>query len=601
MLKISFICFVLFSLKIFANDFETIVTDRRFNSSSTVIIDQKEIQKSRAKNLTTLLATQANISIAQSNFQPSSIYLRGGDSSHVLILVDGIPYYDAASVQRTINLNSIDLKSIRRIEVIKGSQTVLFGGQALSGVIKIDTIPNELTTSSQVTGQIGTQQYHAASAGGIIALGDHHAIVIRTSAFEKDSVSPITSSSKNYPTRLSTAELGYVYRSAGMDAVAKVQTSFDKTFIPTTAFPSYLPADTNNFETSSYQLGFQGLIKLKETSLMPTLIVGSQKTVRLYEQDAISGSGTVTKQDYTGELIATRFEITPVSTESFKLLAGLNSTQEKLVYKDLDVLKSDESSSFEGAFVKGDLVLSANVHLELGDRVDFNKLKNANSTSQIGLVMFENYKIEYATGIKQPSLFQLFSSYGNQNLQPEKASTISVLLEHRITPEIFTSITLFGSEFSNLIITSGTPLRYENISKSKTVGAEMALGCRVPDQKLSFNLNLGYQEPRDTDADNWLVRRPLRTASFKTRKEFEKTGFGVELVHNGDRRDRQGSTSYGTLPAYTYINSTFDFTPKENLTLFVRGQNLSNQRYESSYGFFDEGISVATGFEATFF
>lgn len=603
MSKLIFVLISFVNLAAFAiQDFETVVTDQKFNSSSSIVIDKKEIEKSRAKNLTTLLASQANLSIAQSNFQPNSIYLRGGDSSHVLILVDGVPFYDAASVQRTINLNSLDLKSIQRIEVIKGSQSVMFGGQALSGVIKIDTIPTEVKTAGQFMAQGGTQKNYLFATGGSKALDDHFMIVARASASGKENVSPVQGSSKVYPTRLATAELSGVYKNEDMDVILKGQTAFDQTEIPTTAFPSYMAADTDNFDTTTYQAGVTGFLKLKNAVLKPTLSLATQRTSRLYFQDEASagGPGMGTKQDYIGDLTNARAEILPIDAKDLKLRVGLSYAEEKLVYHDADVLKSDEKADFEGAFAKADLKVSDQVHLEAGIRSDLKKMKDPSETYQVGLTLMEDIKLEYSTGIKQPSLFQLYSAYGNQNLEPEKSKSASISYEHNVTSDVFFSITGFQNEFTNLIIISGTPQKYENVSKSRTIGAEAAVGVRMPLDQVTVNLAAGYQEPRDIDKDDWLVRRPLRTASLKVRKEFEKLGLGFEAIHNGDRRDRTGSTTYGTLAPYTYFNATAEYAVQDNLAVFARGQNLTNQKYESSFGFLDEGLSVTGGFEYSF-
>lgn len=599
--KIIFAFVMFVNLGAFAiQDFETVVTAQKFNSSSTIVIDKKEIEKSRAKNLTTMLASQANLSIAQSNFQPNSIYLRGGDSSHVLILVDGVPFYDAASVQRTINLNSLDLKSIQRIEVIKGSQSVLFGGQALSGVIKIETIPTEVKSTGQVLAQGGTQKNYLAATGGSVALDEHQMVVARASASGKENVSPVQGSSKVYPTRLATADLAYVYKNDELDFIIKGQTAFDQTEIPTTNYPSYLAADTNNFDTSTYQAGVMSLLKFKKSYLKPTLSLANQRTTRVYQQDVLSGGGSATKQDYVGDLFTARGEFLPVDESEVKVRMGASYAEEKLVYTDTDIVMSNEKASFEGIFIKSDVKISQPVLLEVGARTEFKKMKDQNQTYQIGLTVFDDWKLEYSTGLKQPSLFQLYSAYGNQNLQPEKSISASISYETNITPNLFWSITGFQTEFSNLIIISGSPQHYENVSKSKTIGAEAAAGFQIPDMGWTFNLAVGYQEPRDIDKGDWLVRRPLRTASFKVRKEFEKLGLGLEAIHNGERRDRTGSASYGTVNSYTYLNATAEYDFNKNWSVFTRVQNLTNSKYESSYGFFDEGTSVTAGFEYLF-
>lgn len=581
-------------------EFESNVVEQKFNSSSTIIIDQKEIQKSRAKDLTTLLAAQANVSITQSNFQPNSIYLRGGDSSHVLILVDGVPFYDSTTVQRTMNLNSLNLKSIQRIEVIKGSQSVLFGGQALSGVIKIDTIPAEIKSAGFVQTQVGTQQSTSVAVGSTETLSEHQGILARASYAKRENLSPVQDSKKVYPTRLGTAEIGYTYRTSDIDTFAKVQTSFDKTQIASTNFPSYQSIDADNFETSNYQLS--GTASLKATGIygQPSLIVSAQKSARIYEQDAASGGGMPTKQDYAGLLQVARFEIAPVTTTAFKMRMGLSATDEKLIYRDLDVQKSDDATNFQGAFVKFDYNPLSFLRFEAGSRADFKKFKDQINTYQIGATILDQIRIEYSTGFKQPSLFQLYSAYGNANLQPEKSISFSVSYEKNITADWFFSVTEFDNHFSNLILILGTPQHYENVAESQTNGVEASTGLRFPDQQFSINLALGYQEPKDLSQNNWLVRRPLRTASIKLRKDYEKLGLGLEGIHNGDRRDKTGSTSFGTIDSYTYVNATVEYQKNDNLTFFARGQNILNNRYETSYTFYDEGANVSVGAETIF-
>jgi outer membrane cobalamin receptor len=137
-------------------DLQLDVVDQNFSSSNKIIIDAEQIKKSHASNLAQLLSSQANVSVASTSFQPNSIYLRGGDSSHVLILIDGVPTYDPSTVQRTINLGNLNLKNIQKIEIIKGSQSVVYGGQALSGVISIETFPSQIKNGSTFGVTTGT-------------------------------------------------------------------------------------------------------------------------------------------------------------------------------------------------------------------------------------------------------------------------------------------------------------------------------------------------------------------------------------------------------------------------------------------------------------
>ncbi|OFZ30507.1 MAG: hypothetical protein A2622_08895 [Bdellovibrionales bacterium RIFCSPHIGHO2_01_FULL_40_29] len=598
-LFVTFFVLLFFSIYAFAiQEFEAVVTDKKFNSSSTVVIDEAEIKKSRAKNLTTLLATQANISITQSNFQPNSIYLRGGDSSHVLILVDGVPFYDASSIQRTVNLNTLNLKSIQKIEVIKGSQSVLFGGQALSGVIKITTIPQELKNSGSVVLQAGTQDSRMASAVGTYAFSESQALVLRASVADRNNESPVLDSTKIYPSRNNSVEASYVQKGSDIESIFKVQTSFDKTFIATSDNVTWKAADADNFEFSTYQFSTMGQIKQITSSYKPQLAIAYQKGVRLFEQE------DVTKQDYIGDLFLARAEVIAFTTQDVTVITGLSYNNEKThminYYPAPSFSDISGDSNYLGIFIKTDWIASERVDIEMGVRSDIQEGKDPIGTYQFGVVFDKSIKAEYSTGFKRPSLYQLYSDSGNLDLQSERSTSTSLSYETNLTPDLFFSITGFQNQFTNLIVSTGSPRKYQNITKTITTGAEMSTGLRFEDQKLNFTVSLGYQEPRDIDAATWLVRRPLRTASFKVRKEFQTWDFSVDVVHNGDRRDQTGPTSYGAVDGYTYVNATAETQVSENVALYLRGQNITNSIYETSHGFYDEGQSYAIGAEASF-
>ena len=516
-------------------------------------------------------------------------------------LVDGVPFYDASTIQRTINLNSLDIKSVQRIEVIKGSQSVLYGGQALSGVIKIETIPRELKNSGYVLGQSGSSHDYGGAVGAVQSIGDQSAVVARGSFAKEDASSPVLDSKQVYPTQLGSGEIAYINRNSDLHSLIKVQTTFDKTLIATTGNVSYAAADADRFETSTYQLNSTGFFSVPNSYLKPTLAVSLQKSARLFEQDFFASRGQPTKSDYVGDLLALRFEVRALDFEdAFQLQLGTSFNQEKMVYRDADVLKTDQSTEFEGFFAKGQTAFSKHVGFEFGVRSEFNQMKNEIQTYQVGASFYEDIRIEYSTGFKQPSLFQLFSSIGNVNLRPEKSTSTTFSIDHKFSDNFFLSYSYFISEFENLIIARGNPFIYENVNSSNTKGHELAMFLNDFDHLMTYNLTIGYQEPFDNSQGTWLLRRPLRTASVKIRKDFELLGFGGELIHNGSRRDRAGQSSYGTLSSYTTINLVADYKIASNALIFSRAQNIADQRFESTYGFYDEGLNIKVGAEYDF-
>ena len=264
------------------------------------------------------------------------------------------------------------------------------------------------------------------------------------------------------------------------------------------------------------------------------------------------------------------------------------------------MLFRSQSTEFEGFFAKGQTAFSKHVSFEFGVRSEFNQMKNEIQTFQVGASFFKDIRIEYSTGFKQPSLFQLFSDYGNVNLRPEKSTSTTFSFDHKFSDNLFLSYSCFVSEFENLIIARGNPGIYENVDSSNTKGHELAMVFNDSDHLMTYNITIGYQEPFDNSQGTWLVRRPLRTASVKIRKDFELLGFGGELIHNGSRRDLAGQSSYGTLSSYTTINLVADYKIASHALIFSRAQNIADQHYESMHGFYDEGLNIQVGAEYEF-
>lgn len=263
------------------------ITDQNFNSTERIIIDQEAIKRSRANSLAQVLSSQANIVITSSNFQPNSVFVRGGDSSHVLFVVDDVPTYDASTLQNTVNLSGMNVFNVKRIEVLKGSQSVLYGGQALSAVIKIYTIPEEFKNSGKAIVQGGSNLLRFDQTSGdqdFIKVGDAYKsggatvgeaaagidqlisenLLLSLSSKIKDAKnsSPVLDSSEKYPQKTTTGDLSLAYK---FDQVTRAILKFsylqDINFVPTTIKPDVKAVDTKDFQFGTRSFGTTAILK----------------------------------------------------------------------------------------------------------------------------------------------------------------------------------------------------------------------------------------------------------------------------------------------------------------------------------------------------
>ncbi len=570
---------------------ETVIRDNAFNSTSRIVLDEAAIRKSKAPNVTTLLSTQANIVVSNSALQPGSIYLRGGDSSHILILVDGLPFYDASTVQRTLNLNEIDIKSVRRIEVVKGSQSVLYGGQALTGVIKIETFPQDTESRSMATLEAGRRDYSKASLYGLKSLGDEDAVLARVQSSGKDARSPVLDSKETYWGRLHSGELGYLHRGS-WDSFFKLSEINDENEITNSDPVTYKAVDASGYLATVDIKSFMAAVVGKNHPVKPKVLVGYQVSDRSFIQRPMAD------QKFGSDLLNVRAEMTPVDEDHLTAFTGISYSKETFIFRGDEVELANAFNEQKGVFGKLNWYLRPQVVFELGLRSDFYKKADHVESYQAGISFFDMLKLEYSTGFKAPSLFQLYSSYGNVDLLPEKAQTYTLSFEEQVGDQQSLSFSLFETHFNNLITTQGAypTLKYYNVSRAVTKGVEAQYSYQTL-SKIKADFNVGYQEPWDVDGARWLLRRPLKTATVRLTKSWEKSDIGYEVTAVGDRLDRMSTAEYGSLDSYMVSNAFASQQITERQSVYLRASNIFNQRFEESSGYFNEGAFWLVGYE----
>ena len=123
---------------------EVVVTATKFPVKQSLtgkvltIITKEQLEKSSGKQLTEVLNTQAGVIVTgapNTLGSPQTVYLQGASAGKTLILIDGIPAYDPSGISSSFDLNLINTDEVERVEILKGSQSTLYGSDAVAGVI----------------------------------------------------------------------------------------------------------------------------------------------------------------------------------------------------------------------------------------------------------------------------------------------------------------------------------------------------------------------------------------------------------------------------------------------------------------------------------
>ena len=595
----------------YAQDYETTVEDIVFNSSSKIVIDEKTIKETKAPDLISLITTQANISLFNNNFQPPQLFLRGGDSSHLLFIIDGVPVYDVSWAQRTLNLNSLDINNVKRIEILKGGQTVLHGGQALVGVIKIETFGNSLENKNSVTlaGSLPDENkdiFNDQRLGISIEkmLSDQSAYKISARTLKRKNESPVLDSDVLYDQFNHNLDLAYENR--GSTHVQMRGFWFkDKSRNPTTVNVMGNQSITDSdIQRQDEQTGLSTSMTFKELQYRPQLSLYAQKGWRYFYSDPTSQE---VDAKFRSGLQGLLLNFKLVDLAKVKIKSGLSYQKEDYVLDDSIASLSavartaDRFDEIRGVYTQLQWKPADSLLFETGFRIEKVTGFTEQNSYQVGLTLFDNTRLEWVTGYRAPSSSQRFGVFPNEDLKAETSQTYSATQDFLINDQGKFSATVFETLFNDYIETKSVGmgvLQYQNTSKVRTRGIETA-GSFSFNSNHTVQMSYAYQDPYDVVRDETLRRRPRVTGTLRWIASVDQWGATLEGTGTGTRYDFFGTSRY-QFPGYFLINSSLRYKLDPMNSFSLRVSNWLDTRSETSIDFYSEGRNMLFSWEHTF-
>jgi vitamin B12 transporter len=204
-----------------------------------------------------------------------------------------------------------------------------------------------------------------------------------------------------------------------------------------------------------------------------------------------------------------------------------------------------------------------------------------------------------STGLKRATLYQLYSGYGNPNLKSEISQAYEIGVLQRWDRPHKVKVSLFQNDFSDLIDYNFVTTKYQNLNKARTVGVEFLHQYEAVfwDSELSLAQISAKDESRGLN----LLRRPQQQASWTVGfKVFESLRWINEGIYLGERDDNDALGSRMTLPSVLLWNTAFVFKKDQHTQLFLRVNNAGNTFYEDLRGYLTPGRFVWTGLKISF-
>lgn len=576
------------------------------------VIDEKQLRQSGGKDLSQLLNEQTGIVVNGANSSPGkdkSLYLRGAANKYTLILLDGIPLNDPSGIDGgAYDLRLIPVQQIERIEVLKGSQSTLYGSDALAGAINIITKQGGLKPisgqGSLSYGSYNTWRGNAAISGSAKAI-DYN---ISYSHFDTDGISEANDATGQGNFDKDGATQNAVQVNLGIKASSSL--SF-KPFLRYNNFFSnfdagaYQDSKISNGRYGLFSSGISMVQKLKRGSV--SLLYGYTSTERNYVTD-------YGKSTYNGKFHNADLYWSQNLSEKIQLLAGTNFQYWKVpglngTEKDPSIsITSPYASLFFKNIVKG-------FNLELGGRENIHSKYGNNFTWSVNPSYWVHQQMKvffnYSTGFKAPMLGQLFGPYGaNPNLKPERGQSIDAGIQFVSADQKFDVRTVFFTRNIKDVIIYNSQYTYSNFDEQNDYGVEVEPSFQV--DKLTIKAFYNFVDGKvktnvagkDTTYNN-LIRRPKN--SFGASIGYQATPklfFSVSVKTFGQRNDQYSDATFAlqkvTLAGYQLLDVYLDYKANSRFRFFVDGRNLLNQDYMEVAGYNALKANVNAGFVVNF-
>lgn len=615
-LKYAAAALVLLPATAFASDDDTIVVTangiaqpRDEVGQAITVIDLKTLETQQTSVITDILRTVPSVNVARNGGvgAQSSVFIRGGDSSQTLVLIDGVRINDPSSPNAAFDFGALLTGNIGRVEVLRGPNSVIWGSQAIGGVVNIQTLEPTESFAVNARAEYGYQdtanvQANVSGRTGIVS-GSIGGGLYRTTGIsalvggtERDGYRNASANGKlkiAFTDDVSLDFRGYYNRG---------EVQFDSTF---PLSPNALP------ETENEQfLGYVGLnAKLLDGRLTNRLSytrtdisrIGSD-VVRPVNFNVNAIKATLDRFEYHGA-----FDV----ADAAKLIFGVE--HERSFASTFfpangpgtvpDRAKTTVTSGFGQLIVKpfAGLTLTGGAryddYSDYGGQTTFGA--NFAYTPNDGKTLIRG---TYAEGFRAPTLTEALLPFGNVALKPETAKSFDVGIEQSLLDgKILATATYFRRNSRDLITFSFMTFQSENIAKARGEGAEFGLALR-PTSNLNVAANFSFVDATSRSLGsfgNQLARRPQENVNLSA---DWKTPFGLSLgttiTLTGDAFDNLANTR--RLDGYALVGLRAGYSVNDRIELFGRVENLGDENYQTAAGFNSLGRNAYVGARVKF-
>lgn len=572
--------------------------------ADTTVLDEQDIRQSGAADVPALLTSIAGVEVYQGGGigKQSSLFLRGTNSSHTLVLLDGVRINSATA--GTTQIDQLMLDQIERIEVVRGNASSLYGSEAIGGVIQIFTKRGKGAPSFNVSAGAGSLNTQRASVGFGGEAGDN-AFNVQVSKYRTDGVSAVSSSL--VPTVNSDRD-GYDntsvsanVRHAFSDAHSLSASLFDSNATNQTDNSFGLSTDENSSKSRIGKIALVSENRFSEDWQSKVQLSRGVDDIRNYlngAPDAAMGAQFKT----TSNLMSWQNTLHVGGDNA--LVVGLEKLEQQVSSSTLYSRTSRTDDSLFAGYTGHYGAQQVQANLRRDQYSDFGM---ANTwLLGYGLDMTEAWRVtaSMATAFKAPTLNDLFYPFvdygfgysyaGNPNLKPERSRDNELGLHYANDGQRL-DVVYFDNRIRDLIVFNNLPAATMiNLDEARSDGMELTYSGQFGDT--GVKLAVTQQNPRDAKTGQSLLRRAKSYSSVGVSQQLGALKVGGEWQHSGVRTDIDINTfARTTLAAFDVVNLTANYALDKRLDLSLRVDNLLDKDYMLAHGYNTPGRTMFVG------
>ncbi len=595
-------------------------------AANTSVISGADLEAAGITYVSDALALLPGAAVARSGSfgATTSLFLRGGESDYVQVLVDGVKVNEPGG---SFDLSALTTDNIHRIEIVRGPGSALYGSDAIAGVIQIFTRPGQGSPRVEAGlegGSFGSSTWRTRVGAG----SEMFAYSVSAARTKTDGI--LAFNNQHHQTTVTGRVEGWLdARTAGSvsvryeDGVFHYPTDGSGAVVDENAHTLSdalnLGIEASRRWTDKFETRFVFSVREAETGVRdeadgPADTTGSFAYESLADVRRTTGGAHLSWQPVPGAAIGTGFEV---------------EQQESRTFSVSDSEWGGSSSNTDHS--RGNQALYADLSwhpdylaLNVGIRMEDNERYGTSVTGRFGAVWriagTGRLRLAGGTGIKEPTFHETFAAgfaTGNPDLGPERSASVEIGADVDAGPATL-SLTWFSQTFRDLIQYTGTPQteggpNFHNVAEAKAAGLEAEASVSAGGLSLTATYTGLGTEVLDSGFDEGvgatfvegerLLRRPASTAGL-TGAWRVTGGLRVDLsgVRVGSRSDRDFSAWPAepvVLPSYTRLDlgATLDlpFGGPGGFALRLRAENLFDAQYEQVYGFPSPGRGIHVG------